>query len=261
MIPERNIRRRLVSLIFRICDFKIAILKNQCHDIYIKRIGFSLIRVHRFQANRVNTSTENLLMSQLKWPIETIYTGLRPAYNVDAANPNQARDWHRLTLNSDETVSTLARSESKFFLAGTAANAGTLATLAPSLSVEPVDSLTYAVSQKTIQRLKVTAHGINIYDDFDSTFFSTYTPWHYGGWNIVTPEDEGALMVNFCLYPGTYQPSGHLNVSRAREFYIQYTCPSAYVINGSNPADLLTLAIAINFLLISDGSAVLRYST
>ena len=29
-------------------------------------------------------------------------------------------------------------------------------------------------------------------------------------------------MVNFCLYPHSYQPSGHINVSRAREFYLDY---------------------------------------
>ena len=43
----------------------------------------------------------------------------------------------------------------------------------------------------------------------------------------MTPEDEGAVMINFCLYPGTYQPSAHINVSRAREFYFNFT--SAYV--------------------------------
>jgi hypothetical protein len=58
------------------------------------------------------------------------------------------------------------------------------------------------------------------------------------------------LMLNFCLYPGTYQPSGHLNVSRARELYLEYV--SSYVSQAS-PADLLVLGRAINFLLISDG--------
>lgn len=60
------------------------------------------------------------------------------------------------------------------------------------------------------------------------------------------------------MYPGTYQPSGHLNVSRAREFYFNFS--SSYC-DSSHVCDLLVLAIAINFLLISDGSAVLRYST
>jgi hypothetical protein len=65
-------------------------------------------------------------------------------------------------------------------------------------------------------------------------------------------------MINFCLYPGTYQPSAHINISRAREFYIQYTSSIiSTVVNGT----LIIVGIAINFLLVSDGSAVLRYST
>lgn len=66
------------------------------------------------------------------------------------------------------------------------------------------------------------------------------------------------MMINFALFPRSYQPSGHLNVSRAREFFLQWT--TRYV-NAQTPADLLAVAIAINFLLITDGSAVLRYST
>jgi hypothetical protein len=89
-------------------------------------------------------------------------------------------------------------------------------------------------------------------------FYRDYMTYTYGGPNINTPEDKGALMVNFCLYPGTYQPSGHMNLSRAREFFIQIA--SSYA-SASTPVDLIVMAAAINFLLISDGSAVLRYST
>jgi hypothetical protein len=65
-------------------------------------------------------------------------------------------------------------------------------------------------------------------------------------------------MITFNLYPGTYQPSGHINVSRAREFYIAYD--SSYV-GSATTADLVVNAVAINFLLVSDGSATLRYAT
>ncbi len=32
--------------------------------------------------------------------------------------------------------------------------------------------------------------------------------------------DSSIIFVPFCLLPGTYQPSGHINLSRAREFII-----------------------------------------
>lgn len=42
----------------------------------------------------------------------------------------------------------------------------------------------------------------------------------FGEHTIITPADDGALFINFALYPGVYQPSGYINISRAREFYI-----------------------------------------
>ena len=83
----------------------------------------------------------------------------------------------------------------------------------------------------------------------------------FGENTIVASEDPGMAFVNFALNPGTYQPSGHINVSRAREFYIEVE--SDVIGKGSTPARgiLITEACAMNFLLIADGSAVLRYST
>ena len=83
-------------------------------------------------------------------------------------------------------------------------------------------------------------------------------PFHYGGSALETPDDTGALFINFALFPRSYQPSGHLNISRAREFYINYS--SSYV-TSTTPADLVAVALCINFLLVTDGSAVLRYAT
>jgi len=231
----------------------------EIHDIYIKRIGFSLIRVHRFQSNRVAVSTDNLLLSQLKWPIETMFVGLRPAINIDSANTNQYRDWHRLTLMTDNVIDVSSVSQSDVMIDDSVAfnNAGSVKHKT-NTSYGSTEKVTYPVATETLDTLQLQAHGINIFSTFKAQFFRDYLSYTFGGANIITPEDLGAMMLNFCLYPGTYQPSGHINVSRAREFYLQYV--SSYV-TSSTPADLLTLAYAINFLLISDGSAVLRYST
>lgn len=118
---------------------------------------------------------------------------------------------------------------------------------------------TVAVCRPTIDWVTIKAHGIPIYNQFPAKFYNAYLPYNYGGPNVRTPEDCGALMITFCLYPGTYQPSGHINVSRAREFYIEFATTSA--IDSLNAGTLIVIASAINFLLISDGSAVLRYST
>lgn len=228
------------------------------HDIFIKRIGFSLIRVHRLQLQQLSNAADNILLAQLKWPIETMFVGFRPRWNISASNPNQYRDWHNLALVTNNTIDTPATSFGKFTIDDTVAfNAVStkIKTVGSSWSLE---RYTYPTFTETVSSLQLTAHGIDIFKAFGTKFFRDYTAYVYGGYNLDTPEDVGAYIMNFCLYPGTYQPSGHINVSRAREFYLAYA--SSYI-TSSTPVDLMVVAICINFLLISDGSAVLRYST
>lgn len=230
----------------------------EIHDIYIKRIGFSLIRVHRFQSNIVSNSSDEVLLSQLKWPVETIYLGLRPTINISSSNANQYRDWHRLSLVSDDYSCTSARTHSDVMIDDTVAFNAASAKHKTNFCQDLSERLVFTNYTETVDTLQLQAHGINIFSTFKAQFFRDYLSYTFGGANVNTPEDPGALMLNFCLYPGSYQPSGHINVSRAREFYLKYA--SSYV-SQNTTAELITVASAINFLLISDGSAVLRYST
>jgi hypothetical protein len=194
----------------------------------------------------------------MKWPIEYMFIGLRPAQNISRDNLNQYRDWHRLTLLTDQQLDCQAKSQIETVVdPGVAFNAASSSHKYLSSSVAS-ESVVFSNVRETIQSLQLQAHGITIYQTSKAAFFRDYLSYTFGGANLNTPEDLGALFMNFALYPGTYNPSGHMNVSRAREFYLEYV--SDYV-TPSTPADLLVLAIALNFLLISDGSAVLRYST
>jgi hypothetical protein len=311
----------------------------EVHNIFIKRIGFTLIRVHRLQITNTTSSNAEILLQQLKWPIEALFVGMRvKSYYSGTVALNQNLDkWYKFSQVNDTARSSQGWSVSKATQAVSATTgalafptAGSLAVtavantplyvtagaaLGNSIRVDDVVKFTVAgvmyaltvvnvssnglvftfkesstasvglngadlfavatavtvtrattaeqtstvqVCDHTLDTLTIKAHGIAIYNDFPSKFYNAYTPYHYGGPNIVTPEDCGALMVTFCLYPGTYQPSGHINVSRAREFYLGYT---SSVIGTGTEGSLVVLASAINFLLISDGSAVLRYST
>jgi len=332
----------------------------EVHNIFIKRIGFTLIRVHRRQTLNADQSTADVLLNQLKWPIETLFVGMKiKNYNAsDSATRRQFLNvWHKfsqVTLTSRATqgwkagrtalktaayptlpatysfntstatgasllrlTSAVVVSADTNRFAGiatgdlmtfvfTAANAGVTPDRSVSFEVSRVVNDTAAgfgfvefastvtaaiaaiggtsltvpittvadprvdsqsaadltstvqVATKTVDTITISAHGIPIYNGLNSRFYNAYLPYHFGGANINTPEDIGAFMINFNLYPGTYQPSGHINVSRAREFYIAYT---SSVISTALVGTLVVVASAINFLLISDGSAVLRYST
>lgn len=299
----------------------------EVHDIFIRRIGFTLIRVHRIQYHNANTSSGEVLLQQLKWPTESLCVGLKVKdYNsTTAATQAEHLDkWHTFSriTNTARSLSgwrslkaysltnsgggttmglsvaglwTSAVNATNFLsevqpgdilvvsfdagttntyydvLSATANNtiqvtttgAAAFVAIAPAAATfsvlrrTPVTATT-RVCARTVDSLTVKAHGIPIYNDYPAGFFNAYLPFHYGGVNLNTPEDCGALFIPFCLYPGTYQPNGYINLSRAREFYLEYT---SSIISSVVEGTLVIVASAINFLLISDGSAVLRYST
>jgi hypothetical protein len=299
--PELSVADLYINNIF---------VNPEIHDIFIKRIGFSLIRVHRRQSTRTTKAEDSILLNQMKWPIETLYVGLRPTENINVSDTKMLQSWHifgkvnelqaklcgeqdwlyaadilaaganpvgtewntalGLTTNMGGGVPTMTQVNAYLVYHGLAPfNLSAFAN--PDL---PEDAEVNAAWPQQVERLccvaeydecvpsldkvGVEAHGIPLYRDIPANFFNHYVPYTYGGQHIRTPDDCGALMITFNLYPGSYQPSGHVNVSRAREFYFNFT---SSVVDTNNPADTVFVGIAINFLLISDGSAVLRYST
>jgi hypothetical protein len=233
----------------------------EVHDIFIKRIGFSLIRVWRQQKSTTNTETsDEKLMSQLKWPIEYMFVGMRPSHNAksDGTNSTYHSDWHKMTKNYSLDTQDFSHAEVNIDNTNPATDQATLGVVSHRSRLGQRGSTEYQKSVPTVSSMSVTAHGINITDNFPQAFYNSYVPYNYGGSNIVTPDDSGVMMACFSLFPGSYNPSGHINVSRAREFYLKWA--TAYTSSSSN-SELVAVAVAINFLLISDGSAVLRYST
>jgi hypothetical protein len=89
---------------------------------------------------------------------------------------------------------------------------------------------------QVVDRITITAHGIAIYNDMPAVLFNAYQPFTFGGHNIKTPTDSGVHLISFALYPNSYQPSGHINLSRAREFYLRYT---SSVISSTATADYI----------------------
>jgi hypothetical protein len=234
----------------------------EIHDIYIKRIGFSLIRVYREQSNSiVGQSSSDILLSSLKWPIEYMLVGLQPYWNTNSVqNATAWRDWHRFSKNLTAFSNAL--------LGGNTRTEGipTIDSSDPSniitstyVGQNKVSSDQYYIPCQTTDSMSIVSHGITIFDNYPAIFYNSYLPYiYYNPSTWTCQEDNSLLFVNFCLFPGMYQPSGHLNISRARETYVNLT--STYV-STNGRANFIVVASAINFLLISDGSAVLRYST
>ncbi len=219
-------------------------LLPEVHDIFIDRVAFTLIRVHRRQMQNLNKSADSIHLVQLKWPLEVMWMGFQPKTNittnsvVDAYNSQSAvvdpnmEDWHRYGLVSNSVTTTINGLS------------------AVKCSVKE--------SSSHISSLQLQAHSVSLFQKFPAEFFNQYIPYRYGGSHVTAPTDPGLYMWSFSLYPGVYQPSGHFNASRARELYLNYE--SSYI-DSSNTANFLVVAQCINFLLVTEGSCTLRYST
>lgn len=223
-------------------------IQPEIHEMFIKRIGFSMIRIYLEQELDVNTSSFDLLMNQFKYPIEYFFVGGRPDANVNS--DTAWRDWHRYQYINNEKVDSIARS------------IGTV------MDTTIAASVTYPIQRKletdnvittvpTVTGLKVYVAGVTLTEENTPEFYANYIPYNYGRDTINTNESDGSLMVNFSLFPGIYQPSGHFNVSRANNFYVKTETPN---VPSLGKIKNFYIAKAINFLLIADGSCVLRYT-
>ncbi len=217
----------------------------EVHDIFIDRVAFTLVRVHRRQTQNLNKSSDSIHLVQLKWPIETLVFGFQPVENRQV-NPStkvvatlatsisaHMEDWHRF-----------CQVENKQVVDGDVLGAKGAMILKQETS--------------HVTKLQLQAHSVDLFSEFPAQFFNSYIPYQFGGANVKAPTDPGLFLYSFALHPGQYQPSGHFNVSRARELYLNYT---STLIGSDNTATFFVQAKAINFILISEGSCSLRYST
>lgn len=230
---------------------------------------FHSVSDQTYRTTGQNVSQESLLVNLVAVPLSQLGVSVAGALTDGGTNTvfRQA-----LVVGDKVRVGGTVYTVTVAAAAGDLVTGGATLAPAPAVAIAPsaalaLDSakvvqqgLEYQTSRcvPTLDQLTIRAHGIPIYNELPAGFFNSYTSYHYGGQNINTPEDCGLAFIPFCLYPGTYQPSGHINVSRAREFYLKIW---SSVINNVTEGTLVVIASAINFLLISDGSAVLRYST
>ena len=114
----------------------------------------------------------------------------------------------------------------------------------------------YFKESPVIDTLEIKAHGNVIYRKTNESFYNSYLPLRFGMGN--TPIDRGWYMINFGFNPEAHQPQGYINLTKAREFYLNYT---SSFISDKNETLLGIYAKAINFVLVKDGTAVLRYAT
>ena len=236
------------------------------HDIVVRRVAFTLIRVHRSVSLPVSAGSGELsFMSSFKWPIEYFGFGIRPKENetgylapptfvgrpgVLAALDMNMWSWHRF---------------SKCRLVGTSPGSlldgGVVTTALQEQSLIEVERV-----EPHISTIEVKVNGNILFQKMPNIMYNSYMPYVFGRDAVNTPTDPGLCFINFALFPGGQQPSGHINTSRSREFYVNYE--SSYINNNALSATnepaigtAIAVASALNFAVTMDGSMSLRYAT
>jgi hypothetical protein len=217
----------------------------EIHELFASRVGFSLIRVHRRQVNQLQSSMDAFLMDQLKFPAEYLLLGFR-----SRALASDFDRWWLMGAPRARTNATRLQAPAMIWNATLGINQ------LVSREATEVTSL-----ESPLDTLGVTAHGIEIFPLMPGGFYNAYMPLRYGdSGTVVSPTDPCAFLVNFCLYPGRYNPSGYYNLSAGREMYVNYVLKSANADFASGSLEMVTSMSALNFLVRRGDKIHLRYS-
>lgn len=207
-------------------------------QLFRHKTQFGIIRVHKRVERILNKPFDLVNISEIKHAVESLYVRFKPTANE--INENRAEVWR---LNDIATYKEI-KYASIVSIAGTT-----------SLAYTPVY---YYETKPVVDTVSVVSNGSTIYDHNPNVFYNSYIPLRFGGERIMTPDDEGAYLMTFSIYPGEAQPSGYLNFSQSREQYLGYT--SSYI-NNENQVTVVVCATCINFLILQSGSMTLRYAT
>jgi hypothetical protein len=126
-----------------------------------------------------------------------------------------------------------------------------------STSQLAINRVTYYQEESIVDSISIIAHDIEIFKSHKSIFYNSYLSSRFK--NINTPDDANIYLIPLCINPYNHNPSGSINVSLVREFYIGFT---SKLISSNYPVDLIVLARTINFLLVdaNTGGLHLKYS-
>jgi hypothetical protein len=219
-------------------------------DIFASRIGFNLIRVHRRQINNIQTAEGQVLLDQLKYPIEYLTCGFRDRTSLDFDR------WHLYgtpnVSSSNERYQILAPA-----IIWNNQIGGGIAQLVAREAVSASSQISF------VEKLGITAQTIVIYSDrLPDTFYNAYLPirYHKESSNYAIA-DSGLYFITFCMFPGRSDISGKLHFSSSREIYVHYKLKSDYSTNIHQKSyEMVTMASAFNFLIRKGDRIHLKYA-
>tara|TARA_B100001758_G_C18416700_1_gene620593 strand:- start:5551 stop:7401 length:1851 start_codon:yes stop_codon:yes gene_type:complete len=242
----------------------------ELHDIFIQKMGFTLIRTHQHQIIETDSNKLDINLYKFKWPIETLYLGMRMAeyetsnmFNFDIWNTFGFYPEYRLNY-----INNIGIIDPSLNWHNTLTNYNGDLIYTSILN----NSIRYREYIPTLDTLSLSTQGSKLMENFSYKLYSQYIPWKHNGTNShIQQNNQGASMITFALHPGNYQPSGHINLSRTDDLKLSYT--SSIIGQSSNwwtnknssiekpQGKLYITGISINFLVINNGTLLLRFTS
>jgi hypothetical protein len=205
-------------------------------DIFISKLGFNLIRIHKYLEKIIDTDNARISLQELKFPIDSMYVFFRPLSNENGIDDLET--WYKNSFLNLNYIKTPIIYD----------NAGT--------DTLGINNIKYYDEEPVVTSLRFETNDVSTYDTQLSMFYDGYLP--YISSDKIMSNQNNIYYMPFTLYPLENQPCGYLNLSKTREIYLEY---SSEKIESHGHVKLYVYTTALNFLLITKNSAALKYIT
>jgi hypothetical protein len=204
----------------------------------------TMMRQTKHFESTVNQPNGQIQLKDLKFPVENLIVCFRPVENLQDAD-----NWHRNVKLTENNIPTAVIVDNPHYAAQIAAGKTNA-----QQYISAINMTKYYAESDIIDSLNLTVSGVDLFPVNPLNLYTSYLPYTTPGVN--TPDEQGLAFFNLALRPDLNDPSGHLNASKNREIYLNYTSSE---IDDNNRAQLIVVAQAINFLIIKDQTVALRF--
>ncbi len=212
-------------------------VNDDIKDIFISKIGFNLIRVHKFFTTQLDKNKDIINLSEkLKFPIEDITIYARPNINMEGID--NLNTWNK---NSKTELINLKTPVIYYDNALTSYQLG-------------MNNVKFYNESELFDSFDILFNDMSIYGTQMPLFYNSYMP--YKSKNI-TSNNEYIYFIPYSFYSKQYQPSGYINPHKSKNISFIY---KSKLIESLNPVIFYLHATSINFLMYNDIGASLNYT-
>lgn len=204
----------------------------EIENVLLKTYDFTMIRLHKTFEKILTANNDSVHLHELKFLVEHMVAGFRPLENY-----NDVDVWHRNTALTPVDV----------YVPVSVMDVNNTPILA-------INAATYYNEDAVIDQCGVRIKDIEVFQTDTVKKYSSLCP--YAAIGLNTPEDQGWLLFSKQFRHDIYDPSGHIDMSRNRDVYLEYT--SGYI-SDTKRVKLTIMAQVVNFLIIIDNSAHLKF--